>query len=67
MPEVNDAMEAERIVRSHYGFPGPEPCEFNTHKQGYTWIIRYHVRSVTDTDEHEMRIDSHTGRILRDI
>lgn len=67
MPEVNDAMEAQRIVRSHYSHIGsPEPNRFNTHKQGYVWIVRYYVQSVTDTDEHEMRIDAHTGRILRD-
>lgn len=66
MPAVNDAIEAQEIVRSHYQGIGPEPYRFNIHKQGYTWIVKYYVKSVRDTDEHEMRIDSHTGRILRD-
>lgn len=63
MPRVDSATDAEDIVCRNVS---PEPFNFNTHKQGYTWIVRYYVKSVVDIDEHEMRIDARDGRILRD-
>ncbi len=62
MAKADSATDAEDIVSQHVS---PEPYRFNTYKQGTTWIVKYHVKSVVDIDEHEMRIDARDGRILR--
>ena len=66
MPRIEDAMEAEDIVRSYYSNPlGPHPYNFDTHKQGYTWVVRFNIQSVTDIEDHEWHIRADTGRVLR--
>ena len=48
MPEIEDAREAEDMVRSLYTNPlGPHPYGFETRKQGYTWIVTYNIRQVS--------------------
>ncbi len=65
MARVEDAREAEDMVRSLYSNPlGPHPYDFETHKQGYTWIVTYNVMSVVDVERHEVHINARTGRIL---
>ena len=66
MPEVKDARKAEDMIRLLYSNPlGPHPYDFETHKQGYTWIVTYNMMSVTDIERHEVRINARTGNMVR--
>lgn len=65
MPEVEDASEAEDIVRSLWSVGDPEMYNFEVHKQGYTWIVTYETQTVWGVTEHLVRINAHTGNILR--
>ncbi|MDO8716850.1 MAG: hypothetical protein Q7J73_08615 [Dehalococcoidales bacterium] len=66
MAKVNDAREAEAMVRSLYpSIADPQPYNFETHKQGYTWIVKYNLLSVIDTKKHEVRINAITGKMVR--
>jgi len=64
MPQVKDAREAEKIVRSRYGLLDSQPYEFKVHKQGYTWIVTYRLLNVMDAERHEVRINAQTGNVL---
>ncbi len=63
MAEVEDAREAEDMVRSLYS-PLVSFSEFETHKQGYTWIVTYKVVSVRDIERHEVHINARTGNMV---
>jgi len=68
MARIEDARDAEDMVYEYYRehFPlGPEPINFDTHKQGYTWIVKYNLLSVTDSKEYEAHINARTGNMLR--
>lgn len=66
MAIVEDARDAEDMVRSLYPLVGPELHDLETHKQGYTWIVRYTTFTVLDgVTEHEVHINAQTGRMLR--
>lgn len=65
MATVEDAREAEKVVRSRYGLLDSEPYNFEIHKQGYTWIVTYNLLNVLDQEKHEVRINAKTGKILR--
>jgi len=63
MPKVNDAISAQSIVLRHY----PNATNFKTQRQGNAWVVKYYIESVTDLDEHEMRIDARDGHISKDV
>lgn len=65
MARVEDAREAEDMVRHRYSsIIGPEPYNFEIHKRGYTWVVKYNILSVLDTEEHEVHINAKTGKML---
>ena len=56
MAGVQDAREAEEIVQSYYydrNPLGPQPYSFMTHKQGYTWIVRFSLKTLYGEKECE--------------
>jgi len=63
MPQVKDAREAERMVRSRYGI-WDSSYKFEIRKRGTTWVVTYNVLSVSDTERHEVHIDARTGNML---
>jgi hypothetical protein len=66
MVRIEDAVEAENMVRSYYSNPvGHHPYGFETHKQVNTWIVVFNIRSpANNVEEHEWHIDSETGCVL---
>jgi hypothetical protein len=64
MPKVEDAREAEKMVRSRYGILDSEPYNFEIHKRGYTWVVTYKFLNVLDTERHEVHINAQTGKML---
>jgi len=65
MSEVEDASEAEDIVRSLWSVGDPEMYNFEVHKQGYAWIVTYETQTIRGVTGHIARINAHTGNILR--
>jgi hypothetical protein len=64
MPKIEDAREAEKMVRSRYGILDSQPYEFKVHKRGYTWVVTYNLLNVLDTERHEVHINARTGKML---
>jgi hypothetical protein len=65
MPIVQDAQQAENMVREYYANPvGQHPFRFETHKQGNTWVVAFDIRSVGNLEQHEWHIDSVSGNVL---
>ncbi len=64
MPKVEDAREAEEMVRSRYGILDSQPYEFKVRKRGYTWIVTYRLLNVMDVERHEVHINAQTGKML---
>ena len=63
MTEVKNAKEAENLVVSLY--PSLTTFyRFITRKVGFTWVVKYDILCVTDTERHEVRIDGRTGEII---
>jgi hypothetical protein len=67
MASVEDAREAEDMVSSYYSPPGPHPYNFETHKRGYTWVVRFNSQTIMKVEEHEWRINAETGKVLSRI
>lgn len=65
MTRVEDAREAEDMVRSLYPPLGPYPCNIETHKQGYTWVVSYEIQTIMNVEEHRVHINSQTGKMVR--
>jgi hypothetical protein len=66
MPEVKSAADAEAIIRSYYlQVAGPHPYSFRTSQNGSEWVVTSTFRTSTEaeSEEHEWRIDSETGRV----
>lgn len=63
MARVEDAREAEDMVRSRYSLIDA-PYNFEIHKRGYTWVVTYNMVSVLDPEKHEVHINARTGRML---
>ncbi len=66
MPEVESAADAEAVIRSYYlQVAGPRPYRFETSKDGSEWVVRSSIRlnSADETEEHEWRVESETGRV----
>ena len=64
MPKVEDAREAEKMVRSRYEILDSQPYEFKVYKRGYTWVVTYNLLNVLDTERHEVHINARTGNML---
>jgi hypothetical protein len=59
-----DAREAEEIVESLYPQFGPIPYFIQTLKRGTTYVVKYQIQTIMDTEEHTVHIDANTGRII---
>ncbi len=66
MAEVNDAREAENMVRDLWSVGKPGMSNFDVHKQGIGWIVTYETLTVLGgVEEHEVHINAKTGKMLR--
>jgi hypothetical protein len=67
MTKIKDARQAEDMVRSLYPNPilDPSPCNIETHKQGYTWVVTYDIQTVMRVEKHRVHINSQTGNMVR--
>ncbi len=66
---VESAEDAENVVRSYYQrrdptMTGSQPLNFESYKQGYTWIVTFEISPWNaPTEQHEWHIDAHTGTV----
>ena len=65
MPEIEDASDAEALVRSLWSVGAPEMYNFVVRKQGYAWIVTYETHTVWGVTQHLVHINAHTGNIPR--
>jgi hypothetical protein len=65
MPEVEDARDAENLVRSTSADGDPEMFRFKARKQGDTWIVTYNTQELLGAiNKHEVHIEARTGNML---
>ncbi|PPD58407.1 hypothetical protein JP09_004695 [Dehalogenimonas etheniformans] len=65
MSKIETAGDAEKIVNSYYLNPmGPRPSNFDVHKQGRTWVVKFNIPTGFSIAKHEWHIDSGTGNVL---
>jgi hypothetical protein len=67
MASIDDASQVEKIIRSKYPYlSDPKPYKIKVRKQGITWIATYMIPRLNGDEKHEIRINAHTGKVIKD-
>ncbi len=69
MTKVLDAREVQQMVNSYYEERDPlhigaHPYNFRINKQGFTWIVKFTLDNIMDSEEHEIHINARTGNTV---